>query len=164
MRTIREIVNFLLLRGNLGRAGAGVCPVRGHSNVQAPDHGLSGNGRRKRGWMRFATSFGFEAALSSGPRRRPVHRRDAGRRCRLFMAVGAIRLRRPGHRGHQAALRRCRLTVQVSTNLEPLTRGDGSEALILPTSRRTEIDRQPGGAQFVTVEDSIASSTPRAAG
>jgi molybdopterin-dependent oxidoreductase alpha subunit len=155
--TIREIVNFLMLRGNLGRPGAGVCPVRGHSNVQ---------GDRTMGiWEQMPQSFldalerefGFTPPTKHG-----------------FDAVNAIRAMRDGHAkvfvgfaGNfvratpdseltEQAMRNCRLTVHVSTKLNRSHAVCGDTALILPTLGRTDRDMQATGEQFVTVEDSMS--------
>jgi molybdopterin-dependent oxidoreductase alpha subunit len=156
--TIREIANLALLTGNIGKPGAGLCPVRGHSNVQ---------GDRTMGiWERPTTAFldGLAAEHRFEPPRH--HGLDT---------VGAIRAMRDGEvkvffglGGNfaaaspdtgvtEAALRRCRLTVHVSTKLNRSHVVTGERALILPTLGRTETDRQDSGEQFVTVEDSMGA-------
>jgi molybdopterin-dependent oxidoreductase alpha subunit len=157
VHTIREIVNFLLLRGNMGRPGAGVCPVRGHSNVQG-DRTMGIWERPSAAWLdAIRDEFGFE------PPRHPGHdvvesimaMRDG--RADVFMAVGGNFVSAaPDTEVTKAALRRCRLTVQVSTKLNRSHAVTGSQALILPTLGRTEIDWQASGPQFVTVEDSMS--------
>ncbi|HEY4277786.1 MAG TPA: FdhF/YdeP family oxidoreductase [Conexibacter sp.] len=154
--TIREIVNFLLLRGNIGRPGAGVCPVRGHSNVQ---------GDRTMGiWERPPAAFldRLDAALGiSAPRAHGLDAVDAIRamrdgRAEVFFAMGGnFAAAAPDTATTAAALRNCRLTVQVSTKLNRSHIVTGRRALILPTLGRTEIDMQARGAQAVTVEDSM---------
>ncbi|BBH15785.1 formate dehydrogenase [Nocardioides baekrokdamisoli] len=155
--TIREIVNFLLLRGNLGRPGAGVCPVRGHSNVQ---------GDRTMGiWERMPESF--LAALDdefqiTSPR---THGYDsvAGVRAmrdgeaKVFVGVAGNFVRAMSDSDvTEQALRRCRLTVQISTKLNRSHTVCGETALILPTLGRSDRDVQGTGEQFVTVEDSMS--------
>ncbi|WP_330457178.1 FdhF/YdeP family oxidoreductase [Streptomyces sp. NBC_00820] len=154
--TIREVVNFLLLRGNIGRPGAGVCPVRGHSNVQ---------GDRTMGiFERPATAFldALEKEFGFTPPRE--HGFDVVRAVRalrdgeakVFFAMGGnFVAATPDTDVTEAAVRRARLTVHVSTKLNRSHVVTGARALILPTLGRTERDVQDGGAQFVTVEDSM---------
>ncbi|MCC3654694.1 FdhF/YdeP family oxidoreductase [Streptomyces sp. S07_1.15] len=154
--TIREIVNFLLLRGNIGRPGAGVCPVRGHSNVQ---------GDRTMGiFERPAPAFldALEKEFGFAPPRH--HGYDVVRSIRalrdgtakVFFAMGGNFVSAsPDTAVTEAAMRRARLTVHVSTKLNRSHVVTGARALILPTLGRTERDMQAGGEQFVTVEDSM---------
>jgi molybdopterin-dependent oxidoreductase alpha subunit len=157
VRTIREIVNFLLLRGNMGRSGAGVCPVRGHSNVQG-DRTMGIWERPSEAWLdAIRDEFGFEPPRHHGHDvvRSIMAMRDGD--AEVFMAVGGnFVAAAPDTATTKAALRRCRLTVQVSTKLNRSHAVTGREALILPTLGRTEIDQQPSGPQFVTVEDSMS--------
>ncbi|GHC56067.1 FdhF/YdeP family oxidoreductase [Streptomyces cinnamoneus] len=154
--TIREVVNFLLLRGNIGRPGAGVCPVRGHSNVQ---------GDRTMGiFERPSTAFldALEKEFGFAPPR--THGLDVVRAIRalrdgqakVFFAMGGnFVAATPDTDVTEAAVRRARLTVHVSTKLNRSHVITGARALILPTLGRTERDRQHSGDQFVTVEDSM---------
>ncbi|MBQ0988387.1 FdhF/YdeP family oxidoreductase [Streptomyces sp. F63] len=154
--TIREIVNFLLLRGNIGRPGAGVCPVRGHSNVQ---------GDRTMGiFERPAPAFldALEREFGFAPPRH--HGYDVVRSIRalrdgtakVFFAMGGNFVSAsPDTDVTEAAMRRARLTVHVSTKLNRSHVVTGARALILPTLGRTERDHQASGEQFVTVEDSM---------
>ncbi len=156
--TIREVVNFLLLRGNIGRPGAGVCPVRGHSNIQ---------GDRTMGiWERmpdvFLDALGSEFGFTP-PRRGGYDVVDAIRamrdgRVKVFVGMGGnFVAAAPDTAVSEAAMRGCRLTVQISTKLNRSHVVTGRQALILPTLGRTEIDVQAGGPQFVTVEDSMGA-------
>ncbi|MFH9287057.1 FdhF/YdeP family oxidoreductase [Streptomyces rimosus] len=154
--TIQEVVNFLLLRGNIGRPGAGVCPVRGHSNVQ---------GDRTMGiFERPAPAFldALEKEFGFAPPRE--HGFDVVRAIRalrdgdakVFFAMGGNFVSAtPDTEVTEAAVRRARLTVHVSTKLNRSHVVTGARALILPTLGRTERDVQAGGEQFVTVEDSM---------
>ncbi|WP_436736423.1 FdhF/YdeP family oxidoreductase [Streptomyces sp. BBFR102] len=154
--TIREVVNFLLLRGNIGRPGAGVCPVRGHSNVQ---------GDRTMGiFERPAPAFldALEREFGFAPPRH--HGLDVVRAIRalrdgeakVFLAMGGnFVAASPDTEVTEAAMRKARLTVHVSTKLNRSHAVTGAHALILPTLGRTERDVQAGGEQFVTVEDSM---------
>jgi molybdopterin-dependent oxidoreductase alpha subunit len=155
--TIREIVNFLLLRGNMGRPGAGVCPVRGHSNVQG-DRTMGIWGRPSKAWLdAIRDEFGFEPPRDAGHDvvRSIIAMRDGA--ADVFLAVGGNFVSAaPDTEITKAALRRCRLTVQVSTKLNRSHAVSGCRALILPTLGRSELDEQPSGPQFVTVEDSMS--------
>ncbi|MGW1136570.1 FdhF/YdeP family oxidoreductase [Streptomyces zhihengii] len=154
--TIREVVNFLLLRGNIGRPGAGVCPVRGHSNVQ---------GDRTMGiFERPSAAFldALEAEFGFAPPRH--HGLDVVRsiealrdgRAKVFFAMGGnFVAATPDTAVTEAAVRRARLTVHVSTKLNRSHAVTGRRALILPTLGRTDKDVQAGGRQVVTVEDSM---------
>ena len=153
---VQSVVDLLLLGGNLGRPGAGACPVRGHSNVQ---------GDRTMGiWDRppasfldaLGAEFGFEPPREHGHdvvhAIQAMHARDA----KIFFGMGGNFLSATPDTAFTAeALRRCRLTVQVSTKLNRSHLVVGEVALILPCLGRTEIDRQGGREQFVTVENSM---------
>ncbi len=153
---IQEIVNLLLLRGNIGRPGAGACPVRGHSNVQ---------GDRTMGiWERptapfldsLAREFNFAPPRTHGYDTvnaiKAMHAGDA----HVFFALGGNFLSAtPDTEYTAAALQRCRLTVQVSTKLNRAHLITGAQALILPCLGRTESDVQATGAQFVSCENSM---------
>ena len=156
--TIREITNVALVRGDIGKRGAGLCPVRGHSNVQGdrtmgiwerpPEHFLDA----------LQAEFGFDPPREHG-----------------FDTVDSIRALRDGH-AHvfiglggnfvhaapdtditRASMTNATLTVQISTKLNRSHLTCGETALILPTLGRTEKDVQAGGEQFVTVEDSMSA-------
>jgi molybdopterin-dependent oxidoreductase alpha subunit len=154
--TIREVVNFLLLRGNIGRPGAGVCPVRGHSNVQ----GDRTMGIYERPAPAFLDALEREFAITA-PRE---HGLDVVRSIRalrdgqakVFFAMGGnFVAASPDTAVTEDAMRRARLTVHVSTKLNRSHCVTGTRALILPTLGRTERDTQGSGEQFVTVEDSM---------
>ena len=154
--TIREIVNLLLLRGAVGRPGAGVCPVRGHSNVQ---------GDRTMGIVeRPAPAFldALEREFGFAPPREPgwdtvesIRVLRDGRAKVLFAMGGNFVAATPDTAVTEAAVRRARLTVHVSTKLNRSHVVTGARALILPTLARSERDVQASGEQFVTVEDSM---------
>lgn len=155
--TIEEAVNLLLMRGMIGKPGAGVCPVRGHSNVQ---------GDRTMGiWEKMPESF--LAALDTefgitSPREHGLDAVDSiramrERRASVFMAMGGNFVSAtPDTDVTEAALRNCSLTVQVSTKLNRSHLVHGRTALILPSLGRTDKDVQATGKQFVTVEDSMS--------
>ncbi|MEW1656799.1 FdhF/YdeP family oxidoreductase [Streptomyces sp. NPDC093707] len=155
--TIREIVNFLLLRGNVGRPGAGVCPVRGHSNVQ---------GDRTMGvWEQmpkeFLDALGREFDFTP-PTRHGLDSVNAIRAMRdgdasVFLGVAGNFVRAtPDSDVTEEAMRRCRLTAHISTKLNRSHAVCGETALILPTLGRSDRDVQAGGEQFYTVEDSMS--------
>jgi molybdopterin-dependent oxidoreductase alpha subunit len=154
---IQEIVNLMLLRGQIGKPGAGLCPVRGHSNVQ---------GDRTMGiWERptdtfldkLAAEFDFEPPRGHGHDTvRAIQAMHAGE-AKVFFALGGNFLSATPDTEYTAnALRRCRLTAHVSTKLNRAHLITGEQALILPCLGRTEIDMQSGGPQFVTTENSMA--------
>ncbi|MDT0615698.1 FdhF/YdeP family oxidoreductase [Streptomyces lancefieldiae] len=155
--TVREIVNFLMLRGNLGRAGAGACPVRGHSNVQ---------GDRTMGiWERMPDSFldalqqefGFEPPRAHGLDSVNSIKAMREGRVKFFLALAGNFVRAaPDSAVTEDAMRQCRLTAHISTKLNRSHTVCGRTALILPTLGRTERDIQAGGEQFVTVENSMS--------
>ncbi|TYB42733.1 FdhF/YdeP family oxidoreductase [Actinomadura chibensis] len=154
--TIREIVNFLLLRGNIGRPGAGVCPVRGHSNVQG-DRTMGIWEKPKPEFLdALAAEFGFEPPREHGLDTVDAIRAMRDGRAKVFLGMGGNFVRAtPDSAVTEAALRSCRLTAQVSTKLNRSHAVTGDTALILPTLGRTERDEQASGTQFVSVEDSM---------
>ncbi|MGC0316063.1 FdhF/YdeP family oxidoreductase [Kitasatospora acidiphila] len=154
--TIREVVNFLLLRGNVGRPGAGVCPVRGHSNVQG-DRTMGIFERPTAGFLdALGREFGFEPPRHHGFDSVETIRAMRDGRVKVFFAMGGnFVAATPDTLVTEAAMRRCRLTVHVSTKLNRSHLVTGARALILPTLGRTDRDRTARGDQFVTVEDSM---------
>ncbi|MET7389526.1 FdhF/YdeP family oxidoreductase [Streptomyces sp. NPDC005529] len=155
--TVREIVNLLLLRGNLGREGAGPSPVRGHSNVQ----GNRTCGIDHRPGAEFLDRLGEVCGIDP-PREHgmdTVATIQAMRRgdVKVFVAMGGnFALAAPDTPYTYAALRNCDLTVQVSTKLNRSHLVHGRRALILPCLGRTEKDHQRGGIQSTSVEDSMS--------
>jgi molybdopterin-dependent oxidoreductase alpha subunit len=154
--TIREIVNFLLLRGNIGREGAGLCPVRGHSNVQ----GDRTMGIYEKPTAAFLAALGAEFSFTP-PAEHGLDTVDAIRAMRagktqVFFALGGNFLAAaPDTHATAEGLRAQRLTVQISTKLNRSHLVTGRRALILPTLGRTERDEQATGLQRVSVEDSM---------
>ena len=154
---IQEIVNLMLLRGQIGKPGAGLCPVRGHSNVQG-DRTMAITERPGEDFLdQLAAEFNFEPPRAHGfDTVNAIHAMHDGR-AKVFFALGGNFLSAtPDTEYTAAALRRCRLTVQVSTKLNRGHLITGGQALILPCLGRTEIDVQAAGAQFVTTENSMA--------
>ncbi|GCE02099.1 FdhF/YdeP family oxidoreductase [Embleya hyalina] len=150
--TIREVVNFLLLRGNVGRPGAGVCPVRGHSNVQG-DRTMGIYEKPAPAFLdALEQEFGFAPPRAHGHDVVDTIRAMRDESVKVFVAVGGNFVSAtPDTAATEAALRATRLTVQVSTKLNRSHAVTGRRALILPTLGRTERD------QFVTVEDSMSA-------
>ena len=151
---VQSIVNFALLRGQIGRKGAGVCPVRGHSNVQ---------GDRTVGiWEKmspaFMTALGTEFQFSPPEKHgfdtvRAIEAMHQGQ-VKVFVGLGGNFLSAtPDTRFTAEGIERCKLTVQISTKLNRSHLITGERALILPCLGRTEKDVQTSGPQFVTVED-----------
>ncbi|MFD6943644.1 FdhF/YdeP family oxidoreductase [Streptomyces roseolus] len=155
--TVREIVNLLLLRGNLGREGAGPSPVRGHSNVQ----GNRTCGIDHRPAEAFLDRLGEVCGIDP-PRAHgldTVRTIEAMRRgdVEVFVGMGGnFALAAPDTPVTYEALRNCGLTVQVSTKLNRSHVVHGRRALILPCLGRTEKDHQRKGEQAVSVEDSMS--------
>jgi molybdopterin-dependent oxidoreductase alpha subunit len=155
--TIREIVNFLLLGGNIGRPGAGVCPVRGHSNVQG-DRTMGINEKPPAPFLdALRAEFGFEPPREDGHDVVDTIRAMRDGRVRVFFAMGGNFVSAtPDTSVTEAALRGTALTVHVSTKLNRSHAVTGDQALILPTLGRTEVDVQESGPQQVSVEDSMS--------
>jgi molybdopterin-dependent oxidoreductase alpha subunit len=153
---IQEIVNLMLLRGQIGKPGAGLCPVRGHSNVQG-DRTVGIWERPAAGFLdRLGEEFKFEPPRNHGyDTVRAIQAMHDGE-ARIFFALGGNFLSAtPDTDFTAAALRHCRLTAHVSTKLNRSHLVTGDRALILPCLGRTEIDEQASGPQFVTTENSM---------
>lgn len=154
--TIQDVANMHLLRGQIGKEGAGLCPVRGHSNVQ---------GDRTMGiWEKvmedffqpLEKEFNFEAPRKEGLS--TVQSIEAMRdgRAKVFFAMGGNFLTAaPDTEVVFDALKRCRLTVQVITKLNRTALAAGEQSLILPCLGRSEIDVQTSGEQFVSTESTM---------
>jgi molybdopterin-dependent oxidoreductase alpha subunit len=158
---IQQIVNLLLLRGSIGKRGAGALPVRGHSNVQ---------GDRTMGiWERMSDEFldaigrefGFEPPRHHGYDTVETIRAMHAGGVKVFFGMGGNFLSASPDTAYTAeALRRCRLTAHVSLKLNRSHLVAGRQALILPTIGRAERDVQASGVQFVTVENSMGVVSP----
>jgi len=155
--TIREIVNVMLLRGMIGKPGAGVCPVRGHSNVQG-DRTMGIAERMPEPFLAaLEREFGVPVPRRAGYDTVEAIRAMRDGRAKVFVAVGGNFVSAtPDTEVVERALRSCALTVHVSTKLNRSHVVHGATALILPTLGRTERDVQDGREQFVTVEDSMS--------
>jgi molybdopterin-dependent oxidoreductase alpha subunit len=155
--TIGEATNLLLMRGMMGKPGAGVCPVRGHSNVQ---------GDRTMGiWEQMPEDFLAALDTRFGITSPRTHGHDVVNGIRamrdgnahVFIGMGGNFVSAtPDTEVTEASLRSCALTVQISTKLNRSHVVHGRTALILPTLGRTDRDVQAGGKQLVSVEDSMS--------
>jgi molybdopterin-dependent oxidoreductase alpha subunit len=154
--TIQDIANLHLLRGAIGRQGAGLCPVRGHSNVQ---------GDRTMGiWEKMnpvfrenlESEFGFKTPEKDGLNTVESIAAMREGRAKVFFAMGGNFVSASPDTGAVAdALQNCDLTVQVLTKLNRTALTHGKVSIILPCLSRSEIDRQTGGEQFVSTESTM---------
>jgi len=153
---IKEIVNFLLMKGAIGKPGAGTCPVRGHSNVQG-DRTMGVWEAQKDDFLdRLEDAFDFKSPREHGyavvDAIEAMHEKKAS----VFFGMGGNFLSATPDTLYTAqALRNCSMTVHVSTKLNRSHLVHGETALILPCLGRTEIDKQKTGKQFVSVENSM---------
>lgn len=155
VQNVTMIVNLLLLRGNIGKPGAGVCPVRGHSNVQ---------GQRTVGITekpelapldKLKEQYGFEPPRKAGMNTVEACEGILAGKVEAFVGLGGNFVRAVPERGlMEKAWREIPLTVQIATKLNRNHVIHGKASYLLPCLGRIEIDRQAGGEQDVTVEDS----------
>jgi molybdopterin-dependent oxidoreductase alpha subunit len=155
--TIREIVNFLMLRGNIGRPGAGPAPIRGHSNVQG-DRSMGIWERMPQPFLdRLRDEFGFDPPRAHGLDTVGSIRAMRDGRIDVFVGLGGnFASATPDTQVTEAALANCALTVHIATKLNRSHLCHGTESLLLPCLGRSERDLQSSGEQFVTVEDTMA--------
>ena len=153
---IQEIVNLLLLRGAIGKPGAGTCPVRGHSNVQG-DRTMGIYEKPKESFLAaLDRRFGIQAPRAHGYDTVEAIRAMRDGQASVFIALGGnFASATPDSAATAAALQNCALTVQVSTKLNRSHVLTGREAIILPCIARSEEDIQLTGTQFVSVENSM---------
>ncbi len=154
---VQQTVNLLLLRGNFGKPGAGICPVRGHSNVQG-DRTMGIDEKPKPAFLdQLKKVFGFEPPRSRGHNVVNAVQAMVDGRAKAFIGLGGNFVRAiPDWTVAEAAMRRLRLTVGISTKLNRGHLVHGERALILPCLARSDIDMQAGGRQSITVEDSMS--------
>lgn len=155
VNTIRDVVNVILLRGSVGKPGAGLCPVRGHSNVQGDR--TMGVSEKPPVWIdKLAKEFHFTPTTQPGYDTVETIRAMRDGRVKVFFALGGNFLQAtPDTEFTAAALRKCDLTVQVSIKLNRSHLVTGRTALILPCLARSDRDVQSSGEQFVTTENSM---------
>ncbi len=153
---IREVVNILLLKGSIGKKGAGTCPVRGHSNVQG-DRTVGIWERPKPAFLdSLEKEFDFSAPRHHGYDVVEAIKAMYEQKAKVFFAMGGNFLSATPDTEYTAkALQNCNLTVQVSTKLNRSHIITGKRALILPCLGRSEKDVQASGEQFVSVENSM---------
>lgn len=153
---IREIVNLLLMKGSIGKPGAGTCPVRGHSNVQG-DRTMGIWERPTKAWTdKLRDTFHFDPPESPGYNVvEAIEAMNEGK-VTFFMALGGNLLpAAPDTLLTEQALKKCALTVHVSTKLNRTHLATGETSLILPCLGRTDKHIQNGKEQVVTVENSM---------
>ena len=154
--TIQEVVNLLLMKGSIGKPGAGTCPVRGHSNVQG-DRTMGIYEKPSTAFLdKIQNVFGFEPPRHHGyDVVECIHAMKDGK-AKVFFALGGNFLSATPDTEYTAkALRNCKLTVQFSTKLNRSHLIHGEEALILPCLGRSDKDIVNGEEQFVTTENSM---------
>jgi molybdopterin-dependent oxidoreductase alpha subunit len=157
VEAVQMLVNLLLLRGNIGRPGAGICPVRGHSNVQ---------GQRTVGISekpelvpldKLEELYQFSAPREKGTTTVEACEGIIAGSIDAFIGLGGNFLRAvPDHSRMEKAWPNMQLTVQIATKLNRNHLFNGKAAFLLPCLGRIEKDRQASGEQIVTIEDSTA--------
>ncbi len=167
---IQEVVNLLLIKGSIGKQGAGTCPVRGHSNVQG-DRTMGIWERPTKAWMdKLAGVFDFKPPMSPGYNVVETIQAMLDEKVKVFMALGGNFLpAAPDTEKTAKALRNCDLTIHISTKLNRSHLVHGKTSLILPCLARTDKHIEKSGEQVVTVENSMGivhtsqgTLTPRA--
>ncbi|MGY3603061.1 MULTISPECIES: FdhF/YdeP family oxidoreductase [unclassified Bradyrhizobium] len=154
---VQQLANLALLRGHIGREGAGLCPVRGHSNVQGDRTVGITEVPTKEFLDRLEHRFGFKPPAAHGHNVVTALEAMLRGEVKVFVAMGGnFAAAIPDWQQTQAALRNLDLTVHVSTKLNRSHLIHGRDALILPCLGRTEIDIQATGPQSITVEDSMS--------
>ncbi|MGE6319099.1 FdhF/YdeP family oxidoreductase [Pseudomonas oryzihabitans] len=155
--TVQEIANLQLLCGHIGRPGAGLCPVRGHSNVQGDR--TMGIDEKAPAWLSdaLAKRFAFEPPRNRGHNTVEAIAAMEQGKAKVFIGLGGnFAQATPDTPRTHKALRKCDLTVHIATKLNRSHLVTGRQALILPCLGRTEMDVQKGGKQAITVEDSFS--------
>ncbi len=157
LATIQLLSNLMMMRGNIGRRGAGLCPVRGHSNVQG-DRTVGIEEKPTQAFLdRLGEVYDFEPPREHGyDVVETIHAMLEGH-VKVFIGLGGnFSIATPDTPRTWAAMRACDLTVHITTKLNRSHLIHGRDALILPTLGRTEIDLQNGAPQGVSVEDSMS--------
>ena len=157
VRTIQMLSNLMMMRGNIGKPGAGLCPVRGHSNVQG-DRTVGIEEQPSQAFLnRLQQVYDFEPPRHHGLDVVNTIRAMLDKRVKVFIGLGGnFAMATPDTPLTFSGLRNCDLTAHIATKLNRSHLIHGKDALILPTLGRTEIDLQNGVAQGVTVEDSVS--------
>ncbi|MEQ4616980.1 MAG: FdhF/YdeP family oxidoreductase [Corticimicrobacter sp.] len=154
---VQQIANLALLRGNVGKAGAGICPVRGHSNVQG-DRTVGITEIPSKVFLdRLQARYGFEPPRKPGRNVLTALEAMVGGASKVFIGLGGnFAVAVPDWARTQTAMRALNLTVQISTKLNRSHLIHGRDALILPCLGRTELDVQATGPQSMSVEDTMS--------
>ena len=155
--SIQMLSNLMMMRGNIGRRGAGLCPVRGHSNVQG-DRTMGIEEKPTAAFLdRLGAVYNFTPPREHGYDAIETIEAMLEHKVKVFVALGGnFVMATPDTPRTFGAVQSCALTVQISTKLNRSHLIHGHDALILPTLGRTEIDLQEGMPQGVTVEDSMS--------
>jgi len=159
-KLVQQVANLLLLRGNFGKPGAGISPIRGHSNVQG-DRTVGIDEKPSQAYLdRVRDVFGFEPPRDHGHHTvESVEAMQAGE-AKVFIGMGGNFVRAvPDTEISYAAMRKLALTVGIATKLNRGHLVHGKEALILPVIARSEKIETDLGEQFVTIEDSMSNVT-----
>jgi len=157
VETIQMLVNLLLLRGNIGKPGAGICPVRGHSNVQGQRTVGISEKPKLVPMDKLAEQYGFEPPRELGYNTVEACEAILEDKVRAFFMLGGNFVRAiPDRDRMEPAWRRIRLTVNVATKLNRSHLVHGEISYVLPVLGRIEVDRQPSGPQSTSMEDSTS--------
>lgn len=157
VKTIQEIANLQLLFGQLGQKGAGLCPVRGHSNVQG-DRTMGIDEKPSASFIEtISSAFDFQAPVEPGHNTVEAIKAMLAGQSKVFIGLGGnFAAATPDTSLTQQALSSCNLTVNIATKLNRTHLVPGKDSLILPCLGRTDVDKQELGAQCITVEDSFS--------
>jgi len=155
--TVRLIADLLLMRGNFGKPGAGICPLRGHSNVQG-NRTVGISEKPTAAFLeRFESVFGFKPPLHHGHDAvQAMQAIEAGTAQALLCLGGNLAVALPDPQRCFAAMRKLKLSVQLGTKLNRSHLLVARESFLLPVLGRTELDVQGGAMQSITVEDSMS--------
>ena len=154
--TIQDVVNLHLLRGQIGKPGAGLCPVRGHSNVQGDRTMGIWEKVNEKLFERLEAEFEFTIPRRDGFNTVESIQAMRDGQAKIFFAMGGnFASASPDSEVVFNALKKCRLTVQVITKLNRTAVAAGEQSLILPCLGRSEIDMQASGEQFVSTESTM---------
>ncbi|MFS8180335.1 FdhF/YdeP family oxidoreductase [Pseudovibrio denitrificans] len=155
--TIREIMNLLFIRGNVGKPGAGACPMPGHANTQGIRRMGITSDPSEEFLLALQDVFEFEPEMHAGVDSVEAIKMMNEGKLRVFMSLGGNFTRSAPDTGlTEEAIRKCRLTINIATKLNRSHLMTGSLSYILPSLGRTEYDEQRSGDQIVTVEDSLS--------
>ncbi|MFC4761962.1 FdhF/YdeP family oxidoreductase [Dyella koreensis] len=159
-RLIQQVANLLLLRGNFGKPGAGIAPIRGHSNVQG-DRTVGIDEKPSQAYLdRVRDVFGFEPPREHGHHTVESIEAMLDGTAKVFIGLGGNFVRAvPDTERSYMAMRKLALTVGIATKLNRGHLVHGKDALILPVSSRSEWIRTSAGEQFVTIEDAMSNVT-----